>query len=108
MPGRNFSLTDHLSEFVDSQVNGGRHQNASEVIREALRRYQDSLSREEAYIEEIRAAALVGIRDIEQGRYTDIRSPADARSLRRRINDRVRERLGTPEHEPDNEDMMID
>jgi Arc/MetJ-type ribon-helix-helix transcriptional regulator len=77
------------------------------VIREALRRYQDSLSREEAYLEEIRAAALVGIRDIEQGRYTDIRSPVDARSLRQRINSRVREQLGTPDYEPDNEDMMI-
>jgi antitoxin ParD1/3/4 len=107
MPGRNFSLTDHLSEFVDSQVNGGRHQNASEVIREALRRYQDSLSREEAYLDEIRAAALVGIRDIEQGRYTDIRSPDDARSLRRRINSRAKEQFETPDYEPDNEDMMI-
>jgi len=107
MPGRNFSLTDHLSEFVDSQVNGGRHQNASEVIREALRRYQASLSREEAYLDEIRAAALTGIRDIEQGQYTDIRSTDDARSLRSRINSRVRERLGTPDSEPDNEDMMI-
>jgi|SRR6185312_5669368 len=107
MSGRNFSLTDHLSEFVDSQVNRGRHQNASEVVREALRRYQDSLAREEAYLEEIRAAALVGIRDIEQGRYTDIRSPGDARSLRRRINSRVIEQLGAPDYEPDDEDMTI-
>jgi len=107
MPGRNFSLTDHLSDFVDNQVSGGRHQNASEVIREALRRYEASVFREEAYLEEIRAAAAVGIRDIEQGRFSDIRSPDDAVSLRRRIEARAQERLETRASGADDEEMTM-
>ena len=46
MAGRNFSLTEPLSDFVDRQVASGRHQNASEVVREALRRYEGEVERE--------------------------------------------------------------
>ncbi|UEM25284.1 type II toxin-antitoxin system ParD family antitoxin (plasmid) [Skermanella mucosa] len=38
MSGRNVSLTPRLDRFVDSQVETGLHRNASEVVREALRR----------------------------------------------------------------------
>ena len=54
MAGRNFSLTPRLSLFVDRQVGSGRHQNASEVVREALRRYEASLVEEKARITAIR------------------------------------------------------
>lgn len=46
MSGRNVSLTPRLNRFVDGQVETGRHQNASEVIREALRRYEEEIDAE--------------------------------------------------------------
>ena len=46
MSGRNVSLTPRLNRFVDGQVESGRHQNASEVIREALRRYEEEIDAE--------------------------------------------------------------
>ena len=67
MTGRNFSLTDRLSDFIDQQVEHGRHQNASEVVREALRRYQDDLEAEQASLAAIGAIARNGIAAIEQG-----------------------------------------
>ena len=44
MSARNVSLTEHLASFVDQQVAAGRHQSASEVVREALRRYEEEIA----------------------------------------------------------------
>jgi len=43
MPTRNVNLTDELDRFVLNKVDSGRYENASEVVRAALR----SLDREE-------------------------------------------------------------
>ena len=43
MPTRNVNLTDELDHFVLAKVESGRYENASEVVRAALR----SLEREE-------------------------------------------------------------
>jgi len=53
MPTRNVNLTDELDHFVLSKVESGRYENASEVVRAALRR----LEREEQEYE-ARLAAL--------------------------------------------------
>jgi antitoxin ParD1/3/4 len=53
MPVRNVTLTDELDRFVMSKVESGRYENASEVVRAALR----ILEREEQQYE-ARLAAL--------------------------------------------------
>ena len=60
MTARNVSLTDRLDTFVEQQVSTGRHQSASEVVREALRRYEADLTAEAACIEMIRGIAHAG------------------------------------------------
>ena len=47
MPTRNVNLTDELDRFVLEEVAGGRYENASEVVRAALR----TLGREEQLFE---------------------------------------------------------
>ncbi|MBI1188992.1 MAG: type II toxin-antitoxin system ParD family antitoxin [Alphaproteobacteria bacterium] len=37
MATRNVSLTDELDRFIEDQVQSGLYQNASEVVRDALR-----------------------------------------------------------------------
>lgn len=54
MPTRNVNLTDELDGFVLAKVESGRYENASEVVRAALR----SLEREEREYE----AKLAGLR----------------------------------------------
>jgi antitoxin ParD1/3/4 len=61
MGGRNFSLAPRLSRFIDRAVKRGHHQNASEVVREALRRYEDGMKAEEASTAAIWAVAKEGI-----------------------------------------------
>ena len=60
MPTRNVNLTDELDRFVLSKVEAGRYENASEVVRAALR----SLDREErtyeARLQALRSAIGAG------------------------------------------------
>lgn len=88
MPGRHFSLTPRLSTFIDRQVGSGRHQNASEVVREALRRYEDTLLEEKARVSGIRAAIRDGRDDIARGDYTLVESEADEARLRTELTGR--------------------
>ena len=101
MSGRNFSLTPHLSAFVDEQVASGRHQNASEVVREALRRYEVDMAFTDAQLEEIKAIGARGMAAIERGDYVTISTPEDAAALRQSIRARVLEGLEHTEEETD-------
>lgn len=60
MPTRNVNLTDILDRFVTNKIESGQYENASEVVRAALR----SLEREEeeynAKIEALRSAIDAG------------------------------------------------
>ena len=88
MAGRNFSLTEHLSAFIDAQVSGGRHQNASEVVREALRRYEGDLLAEQANIAMIEKIAKRGLSELTRGEYTTIAGPDDEQRLSERLSKR--------------------
>ena len=79
MPTRNVNLTDDLDHFVLAKVESGRYENASEVVRAALR----SLDREERTYE----AKLAALRSaIDAGDSSGI---AKGNPFRR-----VREKLG--------------
>jgi antitoxin ParD1/3/4 len=89
MSGRNFSLTDHLSTFVDKQVKSGRHQNASEVIREALRRYEDDILAEHASLSAIMGVAELGAAAIDRGDYVLVKGHDGSQALLERLNQRT-------------------
>ena len=79
MPTRNVNLTDELDRFVLTKVESGRYENASEVVRAALR----SLDREERTYE----AKLAALRAaIDEG---DASGIAEGNPFKR-----VREKLG--------------
>lgn len=85
MAGRNFSLTEPLSDFVDREVSSGRHQNASEVVREALRRYESDLEREQADLAIISKVAETGLSAIARGDFTHISGDEGASKLVERL-----------------------
>jgi antitoxin ParD1/3/4 len=88
MAARNVNLTDRLGDFVDRQVESGRHQNASEVVREALRRYQFDLEAEEAALEAIRTIAREGREAIGRGEFLLIDGEQARADLFRRLSGR--------------------
>lgn len=56
MPTRNVNLTDELEIFVRAKVESGRYENASEVVRDALRTLERREKEDEARLTNLRAA----------------------------------------------------
>ena len=94
MTARNVSLTDRLDTFVEQQVATGRHQSASEVVREALRRYEADLTAEAACIDMIRGIGREGRDAFARGDFAVIDSADARRALFRRITGKAPAKLG--------------
>jgi antitoxin ParD1/3/4 len=56
MPTRNVNLTEELDRFVLKKVESGRYENASEVVRTALRTLEREEQQYEAKLAALRAA----------------------------------------------------
>ena len=56
MPTRNVNLTDELDRFVLKKAKSGRYENASEVVRAALRTLEREEQQYEAKLAALRAA----------------------------------------------------
>lgn len=63
---RSVVIGDRYESFIEAQIASGRFNNASEVVRAALRLLED----QEAEHERLRAEIAKGVRDFEEGRYT--------------------------------------
>jgi antitoxin ParD1/3/4 len=77
----NVSITPHFSKFIRDKVKSGRYSNASEVVREALRRLeQEEMITEQSIIvdpDNVKEAVLAGLRSIEHGEFTELRTQED-------------------------------
>ena len=69
--GTNVSLTRELQTYVARKLKSGRYQTASEVVREALRLLEQRDRLQEAHLAELRRDANVGIRDLQEGRFSE-------------------------------------
>lgn len=86
--GRNISLTERQSRFLDEQVASGRHASASEVVREALRRYEEDVAHESASLAALHAVAARGDADYAAGRVHAYDTPeAHAASMNRLLDE---------------------
>ncbi len=79
---RSFALGDRFEAFIDSQVEGGRYNNASEVVRDALRLLEDRESLRQVRTVQLRAIA-------EEGRVSGI-SAADGETALDRLEAKYR------------------
>jgi antitoxin ParD1/3/4 len=70
---RSIVIGEYFDGFIESQIASGRFNNASEVVRAALR----LLENEEAKLAELRALIAEGDADIAAGRYTIVDSVDD-------------------------------
>lgn len=72
MPTRNVVLSQYQQHLIETLVQSGRYQNASEVLREGLRLLAARERREEAKLEALQQAARQGWADVSAGRYADV------------------------------------
>lgn len=81
MTTRNVNLTGMLDAYVEDRVQSGAFQNASEVVRDALRLHKARTEEEARKVERFNRLIQEGIDDFEAGRYevvTDLDAWFDA------------------------------
>ncbi len=71
------SLTPKLEKYVKAKIDNGLYNNASEVVREALRLMQEHEALRRLKRERLRKAIAKGEADLASGRFTDIRDDDD-------------------------------
>ena len=76
MPTRNVVLTERQETLIETLVQSGRYQNASEVMREGLRLIENREAEEAAKLEGLRAAAKAGVNALERGDFKEFPSAA--------------------------------
>ncbi len=70
----NFSLTPSLEQFVRDRANSGDYNNASEVVRDAIRLLKRAEERGASKMERLRAAIRDGDEALARGEFTDVDS----------------------------------
>ncbi len=70
----NFSLTPSLEQFVRDRAESGDYNNASEVVREAIRLLKRTEERRALKMERLRAAIRDGDEALARGDFTDLDS----------------------------------
>lgn len=68
MSTRNINLTAHLDRFVDEQVQSGKYENASEVLRAGLRLLEQHSQIEDQKLALLKQLAAEGFEALDQGR----------------------------------------
>jgi antitoxin ParD1/3/4 len=111
MDQMNISITDRLAGFVRKKVKTGRYNNASEVVRDALRRMEDEDARTlrlaepsaediicdltGQQLEGIRRRVRAGIESIEAGEFAEYAGREGLKKLAGGVKARGRKLLGT-------------
>jgi antitoxin ParD1/3/4 len=72
MPTRNISLTAEQDSFVQSVVESGEYQNASEAVRDALRVLQQRRREDDLKLKALRAQVRTGIDALKRGEFVEI------------------------------------
>ena len=72
MATRNVVLSQHQHELVESLVESGRYQNASEVLREGLRLLERREAEDTARLAVLRDAVEEGCSQLTAGRFDDV------------------------------------
>lgn len=70
----NFSLTPSLEQFVRDRAGSGDYNNASEVVREAIRLLKRVEEQRALKMERLRAAVREGDEALARGEFTDLNS----------------------------------
>ncbi|MBV9508856.1 MAG: type II toxin-antitoxin system ParD family antitoxin [Caulobacteraceae bacterium] len=72
MPTRNISLTQEQDAFIQSILDSGEYQNASEAIRDALRALQQRRREDALKLQALRQHIKAGAEALRQGHFTEI------------------------------------
>jgi antitoxin ParD1/3/4 len=72
MPTRNISLTPEQDAFVESVVEAGDYQNASEAVRDALRVLQQRRREDVLKLKALRMQIKAGVEALDRGDFIEV------------------------------------
>ncbi len=81
---KTISLTPEQARFIDERVSSGQYQSASEVIRDALRLFQQAELTRTQSVAEIRARIAQGLDEAKRGELIDGKEAIENVRKRRR------------------------
>lgn len=87
----NVSLTPELENLVNEKVKSGLYNSASEVIRESLRLLQEQDMLKEIRRNELRREIMLGVEQIRNGEYIELKTSEDYTNLAEKIKKEGRE-----------------
>src|ERR1051326_2938593 len=88
VPTRNVVLTERQAQLVQSLVDSGRYQNASEVIR-GLRLVERREHEDSARLHALRSLADAGLGDLERGAFTDLDDAASLQTYLAQVSQHI-------------------
>ena len=89
MPTRNVVLTKRQEELIETLVESGRYQNASEVLRDGLRLVEQREAEDAGKLKALRAAARLGIGALERGEFKEFRTIEDLQTFLTDLSEKV-------------------
>ena len=72
MPTRNSSLTPEFADFIDSVVEAGEYQNASEAVRDAIRALKQRRGEDALRLKALRAQVRAGVEALDRGAFAEV------------------------------------
>jgi antitoxin ParD1/3/4 len=89
----NVSLTPELEKFVNEKVKSGLYNSASEVLRESLRLLKERDMLKEIQRSELRREIMLGMEQIKNGEYIELKSSEDFTAFAEKIKKEGREEI---------------
>jgi antitoxin ParD1/3/4 len=94
MPTRNVVLTKRQEKLIETLVESGRYQNASEVLRDGLRLVEQREGEDAAKLEALREAARVGIAALDRGEFKEFNDIEELETYLNDLSEKVISRTG--------------
>ncbi len=89
MPTRNVVLTKRQEELIETLVESGRYQNASEVLRDGLRLVEQRAAEDASKLKALRAAARVGIAALDRGEFKEFETVEDLHAYLNDLSEKI-------------------
>ena len=89
MPTRNVVLTERQAELIETLINSGRYQNASEVLRDGLRLVEQREAEDAGKLKALRAAARIGVGALDRGEFKEFRNVEDLQAYLNDLSEKV-------------------
>ena len=89
MPTRNVVLTARQEELIETLVESGQYQNASEVLRDGLRLVEQREAENAGKLEALRHAARVGVDALDRGQFKEFETPEDLQAFLDGLSEKV-------------------